>query len=133
MAARKLHHLEGTYAVARLEPTTPVPPWADGAGFVSITRTDDELSIVCRADRVPQCVQVAVSWACFKLQGPFAFDETGVVLSVIEPLSKNGVGIFVVSTYDGDHILVQSADVERSVALWQAAGHLVTGVGIHIR
>ncbi len=133
MAARKLHYLEGTYAVARLQPNTPVPAWADGAGFVSITRTDDELSIVCRADRMPQGVQVAVPWGCFKLQGPFAFDETGVVFSVIEPLSKNGIGIFVVSTYDGDHILVQSADVERSVALWQAAGHQVTGVGIRIR
>jgi hypothetical protein len=128
MAARKLHRLEGSYAVARLEPTTPVPAWADGAGFVSITRTDDELSVVCRAERVPQGVQVAPSWVCFKLQGPFAFDETGVVLSVIEPLSKNGVGVFVVSTYDGDHILVQSADVGRSVTLWQAVGYQVTGV-----
>jgi len=128
MASRKLHYLEGTYAVVRLAPSSAVPVWADGAGFVSITRTDDELSIVCRTERVPQGLQAAASWACFKLQGPFAFDETGVVLSVIEPLSKNGVGIFVVSTYDGDHILVQSADVGRSVALWQAAGHQVTGL-----
>lgn len=127
MASRKLYQLEGTYAVVRLASASSVPAWADGAGFVSITRTDAELSIVCRAERVPQGVQVSAPWVCFRLQGPFAFDETGVVLSVIEPLSKNGVGIFVVSTYDGDHILVQSADAERSVTLWRVAGHAVTG------
>lgn len=126
MRSRHLIHLQGGYAVARLEACAPIPGWADGGGFVSITRTGDELSIVCSADRVPPGVRVSSPWSCFKLQGPFAFDETGVVLGVIEPLSKNGIGIFVVSTFDGDHILVQQADQERSVALWQAQGHRVS-------
>jgi hypothetical protein len=124
MASRvTLKALDGTYGVARLEPSDPIPAWADGGGFVSISRSDDELSIVCRQDRIPNDVRMDGGWSCLKLQGPFAFDETGVVLSVIAPLSSNGIGIFVVSTFDGDHLLVKATDFEKTCALLVEAGH----------
>lgn len=124
MAPRvKLQVLDGSYGVARLQASDPIPAWADGGGFVSISRTDDELSIVCREDRIPQDVRVDAGWSCFKFQGPFAFDETGIVLSVIAPLSTNGIGIFVISTFDGDHLLVKSNDLEKTRDLLVNAGH----------
>jgi hypothetical protein len=124
MAPRiRLRILEGIYAVARLRPSDPIPSWADGNGLVSISRNDDELSIVCLRDRIPQGVQVDDGWSSLKFQGPFAFDETGIVLSVIEPLSKNDIGIFVVSTFDGDHLLVKASDLDRVVDLLVRAGH----------
>ncbi|SCX19278.1 ACT domain-containing protein [Agrobacterium rosae] len=124
MAPRvKLRALDGNYGVARLGPFDAIPGWADGQGFVSISRTDDELSIVCLRERMPDGVQVDGGWSCIKLQGPFAFDETGIVLSVIQPLSANGIGIFVVSTFDGDHLLVKTDDLETSRDLLVKAGH----------
>ncbi|MFK0208890.1 ACT domain-containing protein [Agrobacterium sp. NPDC090283] len=124
MAARvKLKLLDGAYGVARLDADAAMPTWADGCGFVSISRTDDELSVVCRQDRIPRDVRVDAGWNCFKLQGPFAFNETGIVLSVIEPLSTNDIGIFVVSTFDGDHLLVKSNDLEKASQLLANAGH----------
>jgi hypothetical protein len=124
MAARvKLRVLDGAYGVARLQASDAIPAWADGGGFVSISRTDDELSIVCREDRIPRDVRSDAGWSCLKLQGPFAFDETGIVLSVIEPLSTNEIGIFVVSTFDGDHLLVKSNDLEKALDLLANAGH----------
>lgn len=124
MAARvTLKLLDGAYGVARLHADAAIPAWADGAGFVSISRTDDELSVVCRQERIPQDAQVDAGWACFKFQGPFAFDETGIVLSVIEPLSANEIGIFVVSTFDGDHLLVKSKDIGKASHLLTNAGH----------
>jgi len=124
MASRiTLKALNGTYGVARLEPSDSIPAWADGSGFVSISRSDDELSIVCRQDRIPSDVRMDGGWSCLKLQGPFAFDETGIVLSVIAPLSTNGIGIFVVSTFDGDHLLVKATDFETTCALLVEAGH----------
>ncbi len=119
----KLKVLDGAYGVARLEASEAIPAWADGGGFVSTTRTDDELSIVCREDRIPGHVRSDTGWSCLKLQGPFAFDETGIVLSVIEPLSTNEIGIFVVSTFDGDHLLVKSNDLEKAFVLLKNAGH----------
>ncbi|SNB71469.1 hypothetical protein SAMN05661103_3428 [Agrobacterium sp. 719_389] len=119
----KLRLLDGAYGVARLHADASIPAWADGAGFLSISRTDDELSVVCRQERIPDDVQADTGWNCLKLQGPFAFDETGIVLSVIEPISTNDIGIFVVSTFDGDHLLVKSKDLEKARELLANAGH----------
>ncbi|SFD73372.1 ACT domain-containing protein [Paracidovorax konjaci] len=115
--------LPALYAVARLAPTAPFPAWADGEGFVSLTRTADELSVVCREDRVPAPVQSERGWKAFRFVGPFAFGATGIVLSVIQPLSEAGIGIFVVSTFDGDHLLLQERDAPRGCALLAEAGH----------
>jgi hypothetical protein len=126
MPSIALHLLDGDYAVSRLSPTDPIPAWVDGEGFVSISRSDEELSILCRAERVPADVRQDAGWACMKLQGPFAFDETGVVLAVIAPLSNAGLGVFVVSTFDGDHIMVKRADLDRAGVLLAKAGHRLT-------
>ncbi|MBZ9684382.1 MULTISPECIES: ACT domain-containing protein [unclassified Mesorhizobium] len=124
MAARvALKQLSGLYAISRLQAGDGIPGWADGPGFVSITRTDDELSITCLQDRVPDAVKHDRDWVAFKLQGPFAFDETGIVLSVIRPLSENGLGIFLVSTFDGDHLLVKDKDRPAATRLLGEAGH----------
>jgi uncharacterized protein len=124
MAAKvRLKRLAGNYAVCRLDAASPLPDWADGEGFVSISRSDDELSIVCRAERVPGDVRRDRSWTCYKFVGPFAFDETGIVSSVIGPLADVGIGIFVVSTFDGDHMLIKEADVARAEPILLASGH----------
>src|SRR5690349_15812422 len=71
-----LRQLSGRYAACRLDASAAVPPWADGDGFVSITRTLEELSIVCRSERVPAGITASREWTCFQFVGPFAFDET---------------------------------------------------------
>lgn len=120
-----LRQLPETYAICRLDSAGTIPAWADGSGFVSISRTEDELSVVCVADRVPAEIKHDGAWTCFKLQGPFAFNETGIALAVIQPLSEAGVGIFLVSTFDTDHLLVKSADAEQAATLLTEAGHTI--------
>ncbi|MET2827094.1 ACT domain-containing protein [Mesorhizobium shangrilense] len=124
-ATIRLKQLPGLYAISRLEAADSIPGWADGPGFVSITRTEDELSIVCPQDRVPDTVKQDGDWVAFKFDGPFAFGETGIVLSVIRPLSENGLGIFVVSTFDGDHLLVKAADQIAAIRFLGEAGHIL--------
>ncbi|MBW6421416.1 ACT domain-containing protein [Rhizobium sp. XQZ8] len=118
-----IKQLEGNYAIARMAHDAAIPVWADGAGFVSISRSDEELSVVCRAERIPADVKHDGGWTCYKFQGPFAFDETGILLSVIRPLSENEIGIFAVSTFDTDYLLVKTADKARADELLAAAGH----------
>lgn len=124
-----LQPLPGRYAVARLPPDSPFPPWADGPGFVTLSRSPQELSITCLDARVPEGVQADRGWTALRFVGPFAFGETGIVLSVIRPLSEHGVGIFVVSTFDGDHLLVQETDRVRAWALLTDAGHILLAQG----
>lgn len=123
MTTISLKRLEGSWAISRLAPTDPVPAWADGPGFASVSRDDEELSVVCREERVPADVRSDRGWACFKFLGPFAFDQTGILLSVIAPLSSAGIGIFAVSSFDTDHLLVKREHLERTLELLRAAGH----------
>ena len=120
-----LEQASGEYAVSRLDAAAPIPAWADGAGFVSISRSRQELSIVCAAARVPPGTVSEREWRCWRFVGPFAFGATGIVLSVVRPLSLGGLGVFVVSTYDGDHLLLKTQDLPAAVQLLEAAGHVL--------
>ena len=119
----RLKKLTGLYAVAQINQQEKVPDWVDGDGFVSISRTDDELSLVCLQQRIPPEIKMDKGWICFKFQGPFAFGEAEVILSIIRPLSENGIGKFVVSTFNGDMILIKLEDVPTAITLLQEAGH----------
>jgi uncharacterized protein len=115
--------LAGLYAIVQLAPETAVPEWAMKGEFTSITRTRDELSIVCPADNVPNEVRPALPWICLKLEGPFPFSLTGVLLSFIEPLSSNKIPIFAISTYDTDYVLIQEEFGRAALDQLQKAGH----------
>ena len=117
--------LGGRYAVVRLDADAPLPGWATAGDFFSVTRTADELSIVCRRELLPAGVLASADWSCMKLVGPFAFDDTGIVASVTTTIAGAGLGVFVVSTYDGDHILVKAADLDAAVSALLAGGHVV--------
>jgi hypothetical protein len=119
----KFRWLPGPYAIVHLAPDAPIPVWATKGDFTSITRTPDELSIVCPADNLPRDVDSPHRWICLKLEGPFPFLQTGVLLSFIEPLSKNEIPIFAISTYDTDYVLIEEEFAGAALQLLQAAGH----------
>lgn len=113
----------GHYAIVRLHADAAIPQWARGA-FLSITRTHDELSIVCDAANVPDVVADR-GWRCLKLAGPFPLDQTGVAAAFTRVLAKAGVALFVVSTYDTDYVLVRDGVLEHASAALRAAGYIV--------
>lgn len=125
MTKLAIRPVPGTYAIARLPAGAPLPPWADGPGFVSIVRADDEVTVVCQQDRVPAAVETDRNWACLRTVGPFAFDATGIVTALIAPLSQNGIGIFVSCTFDGEHVLVKQAELPEAKRLLAKAGHQI--------
>ena len=95
--------------------------------FTSVTRSAEELSIVCHADNLPADVFSKHRWICYKLEGPFPFSLTGVLLSFIEPLSESGVPIFAISTYDTDYVLVQEQYAGMTQQALEKAGHELVG------
>ena len=117
-----LRLLPGRYAVARLLPDAVVPPWADGPGLSSVTRTAEELSVVCDERRVPAGAKCESGWRAFQLLGPIPFGVTGVVSGLTAPLAAAGVGVFVLSTFDTDYLLVKDADLAKAMAALAAAG-----------
>jgi hypothetical protein len=123
----KFCQLRGLYAIVRLPPHAPVPAWATQGDFTSITRTADELSVVCGAHNIPRDVDPGPRWVCLKLEGPFAFSQTGILLSFIEPLSNRGIPIFATSTYDTDYVLVQEEFAGVALETLDKAGHELLG------
>lgn len=120
-----MRHVPGRYGVARLAPDASVPEWFAGSGFSALVRADDETTLVCAYDRIPNGVEVDGPWYCLRSIGPFAFDATGIVQSMVTPLSDAGIGIFVLCTFDGEHLLVSESDASRAITLLTAAGHIV--------
>lgn len=118
-----LEHLSGGYSVSRLPVDQPLPEWVTGPGLVNVTYAADEISVVCRTDRVPEQVETASGWSAIKVSTKFGFDEAGVVLSVVNPISSAGLGVFVISTFYRDYLLVRTAELAKVVQLLQSAGH----------
>ena len=112
-------------SVCRLEPETAIPDWATTGVFFSVTRTADELSVVCPEGSVPGEVRGEGGWRVLKLEGPFEFSEVGVLSSVTAPLAEAGMGVFAVSTFDTDYLLVKGDHLGSAVAALRGRGHEV--------
>ena len=116
--------LPQSFVIAQLKRDADLPNAVLASpGFMSITRTDDELSIVCAEGAATGSTRVDSDWRAIKVQGPFAFDQTGVLASLLDPLAAAAIGIFAVSTFDTDYILVKSMNLENAVQVLKDAGH----------
>lgn len=124
------HHLTltilpDTFTVCRLDADAVVPAWATTGTFYSITRTAEELSVVCQQVIVPESVRCERDWRCLQLAGPIPFSTVGVLASLVQPLAEAGISVFAISTFDTDYLLVKAADLERAIDAWRRCGHIV--------
>jgi hypothetical protein len=117
--------VEGQYAIAKLAPDSAIPDWAMCGPFFSVTRSTDELSLVVAETSLPAEIEASRNWHMLRVHGPFAFNEVGVLAALANPLARLGVGIFVLSTYDTDYLLVQREDIPVAVETLEHAGHRI--------
>jgi uncharacterized protein len=121
----RIRALEGRLAICRLPPEAPAPEWIRGS-FTSLTRTRDELSIVCDSDAVPADVRAERGWRLLTVEGPIPFEMTGVAAALINPLAAAGVSVFLLATYDTDYLLLKEEVFDEAIAILRRAGHVVT-------
>ena len=117
-----LEILKKTYAICRHERSVQVPAWLLDSEFVSITRTSDELSIVCADEQVPPSAEAQRGWRLIRVQGKIDFSVTGVMASIAQPLADAQISMLPIATYDTDYILVKSENLERAVLVLKSAG-----------
>ncbi|KAK7063952.1 ACT-7 domain-containing protein [Favolaschia claudopus] len=119
-----LHVLPGDFFVRKLEPSQLNETLKslfqdskdDGSSFLSVTRTNEELSVCGKfQDGMPEAYKELATWRSFKIAGPMEFNLTGVLSGLLEPLKRAGVGIFAVSTWNTDYILVAKENVETAI------------------
>jgi hypothetical protein len=116
--------LEGRYALCRLDPFAGVPAWAARGEFWSVTRSGDDVSVVCPEDAPPDGVQCEPGWCTLQLEA-LSFAQTGILDSVVEPLAHSGISLLVVSAYDTNYILVKEGDCSRAITVLSEAGHTI--------
>lgn len=115
----------GRLSICRLPPETPRPDWVPDAPFCAVTRTEEEVSIVCPEEAVPVGIRCRPGWRALKVAGPLAFDLTGVLAALAAPLARAGISIFALSTFDTDYVLIQAPDLHRAIETLNRAGHRV--------
>ena len=125
--------LEGEFAIARLDAAATVPVWSSHGSLSSVTRTLEELSVVCAASAVPAGVRAERGWRCFRVAGRLDFSLTGVLASIAGPLAAANVSVFAISTYDTDYVLVRDQDLATAIDCLIAAGHEVDRHAYHPR
>lgn len=107
--------LKEKYGVCRLDKTDSIPNWAKDSDFFSITKTLDELSIVCSQQNIPNDIKCEKDWRILKIEGPLDFSLIGILASISTILAQKEISIFAVSTYDTDYILVKDNDVDNAI------------------
>lgn len=120
----QLIRLPGAFAVLRLPPGAPTPATSQGA-FYSVTRTQEETSVVLPEEDVPPGALAETGFALLRVKGTLDFGLTGVLAGLSAPLADIGVSIFVVSTFDTDYLLLPTPDLDRALSALRGAGHFL--------
>ena len=127
MTTLTLSLLQETFAVCRLPAHAPLPAWASRGSFYSITRTTDELSIVCAEKFAPEVpppdAKIERAWACFKVKGPLDFSLVGILAGLATTLADAGISIFALSTFDTDYLLLKQDSLDVAIAMLRRRGY----------
>jgi nitrilase len=123
-----LVNVAGRFAVCKLQPDSEVPAWATAGDLFSVTRSVEELSVLCRQEMVPTGMHAEVDWRCLRVAGSMPFTLVGVLASLTNPVAAAGVGVLAVSTFDTDYLFFKDADFQTAAAALRIAGHSVEGV-----
>ena len=115
--------LKGKFAVCRLNNNELIPKWSENSDFFSITKTSDELSIVCSQDSITSGIKCEKDWRILKVEGPLDFSLIGILSSISTVLAQKEISIFAISTYDTDYILVKDNDIDNAMNALAAEGY----------
>ncbi|MCX5233316.1 ACT domain-containing protein [Streptomyces sp. NBC_00233] len=120
-----LESVPGVFAICRLPSGSEVPAWATTGKVNSITRTPEELSIVCEEHLVPDGVLAERDYRGFRISGTLDFSLVGILSPILVALHVAEVSVFVFSTYDTDYLMVRDTDRERTLAALDTSGFTV--------
>ncbi len=119
----ELKRIEYHFSVCKVENFSEIDLAQD---FCFIGKTDEECSLVCITDAVPENVlEREDGWKAFRIQGVLDFSLIGILSRISAVLAENKIGIFVVSTYNTDYVLVKEENYEKALSLLEAAGYTV--------
>jgi uncharacterized protein len=122
----RLRALAQPVSVLRRDPGDTVPAWVwKSGGLVSVTRTADELSIICSSETIESESGAVGPYVAYAVDQVLDFELTGVLSTLLEPLTESRISILALSTHDTDWILVPAPRADEAAAAWRRRGHTV--------
>jgi hypothetical protein len=112
-------------AVCQLSSDSPFPSWAEGKNILSLTRTTDELSIICESAAVPENIIAERGWRALKIQGPLDFSLVSILNTLTATLAKAEISIFAISTYNTDYVLLKEHNLFKGKKTLCQAGYTI--------
>lgn len=121
----ELKIIDGEFAVCKVADFSQVDLTDE---FIFVSKTDEENSLVCLSDRVPENVIITdTAWRAFRICGTLDFSLIGILAEISASLAKSKIGIFAVSTYNTDYIFTKSAHFSRAIDALRENGYSISG------
>ena len=119
-----LQIIKGEFTIHKLNSNSKIPASVFESGYFWISRTDDELSITCDSKIILKSIRQEPGWNSLKIIGPIPFTETGVISRLTGILAEHKIGVFVISTFDTDYILVKKEQLQDSIEALKKSAYL---------
>ena len=117
--------LSEAFTIHKLSPDASIPEEILKSNYYSVSKTENELSLVCSEVIEVQSLQSSKGWKCIKVAGPFDFNLTGILAGISDILAKGNISIFAISTFDTDYILVRTQDLSSARTTLRQAGYKI--------
>ena len=119
--------LKDLYTIYRFRKDSIVPDWIYDSEFYSVTRTQDELSIICKNSDIAAGPDVKLDklWRILKITGPLDLFLIGIIADISSRLKESKIPIFIISTFDTDYILVKDHDLDKTITVLKDSGHKI--------
>ena len=115
--------LSETFTIHKLSLDTSIPEGILKNNFYSVSKTENELSLVCAQIIEVQSLQSSKGWKCIKVKGPLDLNLTGILAGISDILTRGNISIFAISTFDTDYILVRSQNLSSARNKLSKAGY----------
>ena len=119
----QLSILENFFTIHRFPPNHEIPNQVYESQFYSISKTEDELSIVCNSTTQLNSEKSETGWSCIKVVETLDFSLTGILAKISTVLAEAEISIFAISTFDTDYILVKSKKLPFAREALLASGY----------
>ena len=116
--------LEETFSIHRLAPDASLPEAVSECDFYSLSKTTDELSLVCPEHLAVKSEKSNPDWKCLKVAGPLDFELTGILAGITDVLAKEKLSVFAISTFDTDYILLKKQGLTAAISALERVGYI---------
>ena len=119
----KLQLLEEKFAVCKMPQFAELPSVFAKGEMCFVMRTDEDLTIISPEFMAPDNGQQEIGYRCIRTSGQIPLGATGILISLIKPLTEAGISIFAVSTFQSDYIFLMEEHLVQATQALQHAGH----------